>query len=100
MAIDSVIIGVQITRDEIKLVTQPREDAAPIDTTNFVIENFGGKAAELEGLIGLEIWGNSSQLLVGDLVFAKRIGYVGLELVKGWRSVVAEVPRRVIEGWW
>lgn len=34
----------------------------------------------LAGLIDTEIWGNSSQLMVGDRLWARRIGYTRIEL--------------------
>jgi len=38
---------------------------------------------DMGGLVGTEIWGNASQIMVGDKLWAKRIGYTRIELIQG-----------------
>lgn len=36
---------------------------------------------DMSGLVGTEIWGNASEIMVGDTKWAKRIGYTRIELI-------------------
>ena len=36
---------------------------------------------DMSGLVGTEIWGNASEIMVGDKKWAKRIGYTRIELL-------------------
>jgi len=68
---------------KVRLKLEPREEDGLAGQSVLTIVNPPSLDIEtLHGLIGTEIWGNSSQIMVGDTLFANRIGYTRIELVK------------------
>lgn len=73
------------TRDNprVRLKLEPRERGGCAGQPVLTIVNPPSTQPEvLAGLIGTEIWGNASSIMVGDTLWAKRIGYTRIELVR------------------
>jgi len=79
MSIDARIIGVTRTPHELPRLNLegrklPDNPGQPV----LFVKN---APADLESFIGSEIWGNSSQLLIGETKVANRVSYTEIEWV-------------------
>ncbi len=84
MSIDARIIGIQVSRDnEVMLVLEPRDPRnARHGDIRMSIENPPDDPSRLEVLIGEDVWGGDSYLMIGDTKFADRVGYTRLRLLE------------------
>ena len=72
--------GTSIGKRVLRLHLEPREPGvAPGQQVLAVVNPPEG---DMSGIVGTEIWGNSSEIMVGDTKWAKRIGYTKIELVE------------------
>lgn len=77
MSIDARIIGVTRTADELpRLNLEGRKEGESPGQPVLFVRN---APKDLESFIGSEIWGNASQLLIGDKKVADRINYYVIE---------------------
>lgn len=66
----------------VRLLLEPRERAEVAGQRALTLVNPPTTDPQaLAGLIGIDIWGNSSSIMVGEKRWAKRIGYGRIELV-------------------
>ena len=81
MAIDARVCGVRIKPDEVALILEPSSKQACAGQPVLVIVNPPTNPTVLESMIGTQIWGDSSKIIVGrETVFAERIGYTRIRL--------------------
>lgn len=91
MAIDARIVGIRQVDGEVKLTLEGRQPGASPGQSTLVVTNPPTEwQAELAPLIGMCVWGGSSEIMLGDKQLAKRDGYVGIQLVDNWKEVVAK----------
>lgn len=91
MAIDAVVVGMREFDGELKLTLADRKGGSAGQSMMVVTnppENW--KSSPLRHLVNREIWGCSSQIMLGDVKLADRIGYTSLRLVDGWQEIVSE----------
>lgn len=87
MSIDARITAVTVidpygTSPKVRLKLEARERGGSAGQTALTIVNPPTvDPVALSGLIDTEIWGGSSEIMVGDRKWAKRIGYTEIELV-------------------
>ena len=79
MSIDARIIGV--TRYAYELPRLNLEGRNPSDNPGQPVLFVRNAPNDLESFIGAEIWGNSSQLLIGDKKVANRVSYTEIEWI-------------------
>ena len=91
MAIDGRIVGIRQVDGEVKLTLEGREPGTSPGQSTLVIANPPEQwQDELAPLVGMCIWGGSSQIMLGDKQLASRDGYLGITLVDGWKEIVAK----------
>lgn len=91
MAIDARIVGIRQADGEVKLTLEGRQPGTSPGQSTLVITNPPEQwKTELAPLIGMCVWGGSSEIMLGDKQLAKRDGYVGITLVDHWQDVVAK----------
>lgn len=78
MSIDARIVGARIVDGRVKLTLKSRESQTAAGQETLVISN---PPDDVQSLIGLEIWGGSRWIYCGDKKWAKRHGYIHVELV-------------------
>lgn len=81
MSIDAVIHSAIREDDGVRIYLAPREKGGCAGQRSLLITNFP-KYSSPHGLVGIEIWGGSGEVLVGDKVWAERRGYGQLVLTK------------------
>lgn len=80
MSIDARIIGVTRIKDELpRLNLEGRKTPDNPGQPVLFVRN---APDDLESFIGSEIWGNSSQLLIGDTNVANRTSYTEIEWLR------------------
>ena len=86
MSIDAKIVAVTIVSPDVPsgdpcvhLHLEPRERGGVAGQSVLTVLN--PPAADLGVLVGTEIWGNDSVIMVGDTKWANRVGYTQIELV-------------------
>lgn len=95
MAIDARIVGIRQADGEVKLTLEGREPGISPGQSTLVINNPPDDwQTELAPLIGMCVWGGSSQIMLGDRELAKRDGFIGIELFAGYKDVIAEYLAR------
>lgn len=96
MAIDGRIVGLRQVDDEVKLTLEGRRPGYPPGQSTLVVTNPPADwQTELAPLIGMCVWGGSSQIMLGDQELAKRDGYVGIELVADYKNVILDYWARM-----
>lgn len=89
MSIDAVVVGVYGRHGEqFKLTLDRRDPRSPPGQSVLTVLNDGIHFAELLTLIGCELWGNSTSLMIGDEQIAIREGYTLIRLESGWQCMV------------
>lgn len=74
--------GATKEKPAVRLKLEPRERGGVAGQSVLTILNSPtNDVLALSALIGTEIWGNSSEILIGTRRWAKRIGYTQIELV-------------------
>lgn len=85
MSIDARIAGVTVVpsanNPQVRLHLEPRGSNGPGQSTLTIINPPTTDPDLLRGLIGTEIWGSSSAIMVGDRKWANRISLGLIELV-------------------
>lgn len=92
MAIDGKVVGVRLVQGETKLTLESRDGKTSPGQETLVVENPPARPEDLEEFIGKELWGNSSCLMFGESRIAKRLGYLGIELVGNWQEILRAGP--------
>ena len=91
MSIDARIIGVSRKADQsVTVALEDRKSHATAGQNVLTILNPPENVIDLHWLIGLEIWGGSSQILIGDRKLADRDSYTTITLVQSWRDLARE----------
>lgn len=92
MAIDARVVGLRghSRRSEVTLTLEPRQPGGCTGQPTLTITNapLDWHQSPLPRLIGCEIWGGSSQIMLGDRELAKRDSYLALLLVDNWQEVI------------
>lgn len=88
MSIDATVVGVRLVEGDFKLTLEPRDESACAGQTTLCIETPFNNYHFLSRIMGCDVWGNSSVLMLGDAKLADRIGYVGIRLVPHWLQLV------------
>lgn len=88
MAIDAKIVGVRIVDEYARLTIEPRVSGTSAGQSSLTIDNSAEERQHVEDLIGCEVWGNASQLMLRNAKLANRIGYTTINLVPHWRELV------------
>lgn len=74
--------GATKEKPSVRLKLEPRERGGVAGQSVLTILNSPtNDVLALSALIGTEIWGNSSEILIGTRRWARRIGYTQIELV-------------------
>lgn len=95
MAIDARIVGIRQVGGEVKLTLEGRELGASPGQSTLVIDNPPDDwKSDLAPLVGMCVWGGSSQIMLGDRELAKRDGFIGIELAAGYKEAIAEYLAR------
>jgi hypothetical protein len=71
--------GATKDKPKVRLKLEPREPGGVAGQSVLLIVN--PPTVDFSVLLGVEIWGNSSQIMIGDKVWAKRIGYTQIKLL-------------------
>ena len=80
MSIDALITDVRhVGRDKVKIFLVAREGGGPAGQQSLVIDNWE-KGRPIEGLVGVEIWGGSDCIMIGDIRWAERINSTTIRL--------------------
>lgn len=75
MSIDARIIAAELLDNgNLKIYLEPREPKGCAGQNALTITNWPADTTAW-GLIGIEIWGGSSEIMVGDTKWAERRGY-------------------------
>lgn len=91
MAIDARIVGIRQVDNEVRLTLEGRQPGSSPGQSTLVVTNPPADwQTELAPLIGMCVWGGSSQIMLGNKELAKRDGYVGIELVADYKSVILD----------
>lgn len=89
MAIDARIVGIRQVDSEVKLTLEGRQRGSSPGQSTLVVSNPPADwQADLAPLVGMCVWGGSSQIMLGNKELAKRDGYVGIKLVENWQEAV------------
>ena len=80
MSIDARIHSVRETKDGMTIYLSPRDKGTVAGQGSLVITNWP-KGVDPSGLVDIEIWGGSGQIMVGDKLWAERRGYRQIVLV-------------------
>lgn len=88
MAIDARVVGTRMVNSECKLTLEKRDKATLAGQETLIIENPPNNPNDLEVFVGVELWGGSGCLMLGDSKIADRTGYVGILLVAHWRDLL------------
>ena len=95
MAIDGRIAGVRKVDGLVKLTLEPRERGMVPGQSTLIVTNPPDDWEEsFELLIGMCLWGNSSQVMLGKHLFAHRESYIDIVLADSWEQAVAEYNDR------
>lgn len=96
MAIDARIVGIRQADGEVKLTLEGRQPGTSPGQSTLVITNPPADwQTELAPLIGMCVWGGSSEIMLGGKQLAKRDGYVGITLVDQYELVISsELARK------
>lgn len=87
MSIDAVVTGISATSmNDVALVLGPRCGSAP-GQYQVHVKN-PTKLVDMVGFIGCEIWGNGSQLLIGERAVLSRTSYCEAVLLPNWKSTI------------
>jgi hypothetical protein len=93
MSIDARISSVEIKPDGSgKLVLIDRPSTIPGDNPGIAGQSsltFDRAPGDVTAIVGCDIWGNESQIMIGEQTIARRIGYGGIEFVGGFSGVDA-----------
>lgn len=93
MSIDARVAGIRKSEDQqVKLTLEDRPRGGPAGQPTLVILNVPNnwESSPLVDLVGCDIWGNASQIMLCNSVFATRDGYQGITLAEGWDKAIAE----------
>lgn len=91
MSIDARIAGVtRRLTGEVTIALESRDGRSGPGQEMMTILNPSMLDCDMAQLIGCEVWGGSSDLMLGDRKLADRDGYLGLILVGGWLKIVAK----------
>ena len=88
MSIDAKVVGVRLVHGDFKLTLEPRDDHACAGQTTLCIESPFDDFHYLSKVIGCDLWGNSSVLMLGDSKIADRISYMVIRFVPNWYELV------------
>lgn len=88
MSIDAVVVGVRMVDGDFKLTLEDRDRLSTAGQTTLCVESPFEDFHYLSKLIGCEVWGNASVLMLGDAKLADRIGYIGIKLVPYWYELM------------
>ena len=88
MSIDATVVGVRLVDGDFKLTLEPRDDRACAGQTTLRIESPFIDFHYLSKLIGCDLWGNDSMLMLGDSIIADRISYMEIRFVPHWYELV------------
>lgn len=99
MAIDGKVSGVQFSANgEARLILESRDGYTSPGQEILVVLDWPAGNTDLLYLIDKELWGNSSELMLGDEKIADRISYATIRLVENWRRIaVGQDIQRWIE---
>lgn len=90
MSIDARIAG--ITRNtetgEVTMTLEDRNSRSIAGQSRMTILDPPPMNCDLSRLVGREMWGNSSDMLIGDSKIADRVGYTAMRLVSNWTELV------------
>lgn len=99
MAIDARIVGIRQVDSEVKLTLEGREPGTSPGQSTLVVTNPPADwQTKFAPLVGMCVWGGSSEIMLGDKQLAKRDGYVGIELVDDWQKALASYKTNRSEG--
>ena len=91
MAIDGRVAGVRKVDGLVKLTLEPREcGTTPGQSTLIVTNPPDNWEQAFSPLIGMCLWGNSSQVILGEKLFAYREGYIDIVLSDTWEQAITE----------
>lgn len=97
MAISAVVQGITVLPDgTVRLALGAVEGGEPGDSPGqetMIVVNPPSPPDLLRGLIDCIIWGGSDELLIGETVFAERIGYTRLRLLASNEAITA-IPKK------
>lgn len=95
MSIDARVVGISESSDGLRLVLEDRPGGGVAGQPVLVIANAPERWAQsrLVDLIGCDIWGCGSLILLGHSRLAKRDEYQRIVLVEGWEDVIAREVR-------
>ena len=94
MSIDARIVGSRKLdgEDEVKLTLEDRPGGGPAGQGTLRIVNIDTSEPSwlsvLESLIDNDVWGNSSEIMLGDQKLAERIGLNRIKLLDGWADII------------
>lgn len=66
-------------KPRVRLQLEPREHGGVAGQDTLTVVN--PPDADLSGLVGVEIWGGSGEIMIGEKKWANRIGYTKIELI-------------------
>lgn len=95
MAIDGRIAGIRKVDGLVKLTLEPRKRGMTPGQSTLIVTNPPDDWEEsFELLIGMCLWGNSSQVMLGKHLFAHRESYIDIVLAETWEQAMAEYNDR------
>lgn len=102
MSIDARVAGVcyHLSDHTTNLVLFPRDEKiGPAGQQMLTVKNeFVSDSWErLRVLVGLEVWGGSGFLMLGDKKIADRIGYTSIRLVDGWEEIARDLIKESLK---
>jgi len=98
MSIDAIVVGLRKLKveREIKITLEKRPGGDSAGQSTLIIlntpqleESADEWLSTLEKLIDQNIWGDSSKIMLGERLLARRTGYTGINLVDNWEDVVS-----------
>lgn len=91
MSIDAKIVGTsRHANGEVTISLEPSGKGATVGQSLMTVLNPPPLNCDLARLIGLQVWGGSSCLMVGESKLADRVGYTQIKLVEGWVPIASK----------